>query len=436
MTTYRQALSLPGAKKFSSSAFVARLPIAMSVLGIVLLVSESSGSYAIAGALAAVFQVGVAVGTLVTSRRVDQLGQGRLLPWIACAHGLALVAFVATVEGGLMVVVQGAAVLLAGLSQPAIGSMVRARWAKAATTPEELRGAFALESIIDELIFSIGPLLTAFLAFQVGLPVPLVVAAVVTVVGSLALSVQRRTEPAPSGRRRGADADGERHRSALRAPGMVYMAIAAMGIGGVFGSYEVTVVAFAEEAGQAGASGLVLGLWAIGSMLGGIYFGSRQWAVSLPRQVLLLTGVLSLVLIPAVFVRSVPILVVSTFFAGMAVAPALIAVFSLTERLVPPAQLTEGLTWATSGMSIGFSTGTSLAGIVIDAVGTSWAFVIPIASAAAACLVAAIGQPVLRRAAAGRAQPLPTVPWVDEPVPGPRPGGVVDDPPDDIRRTN
>ena len=428
LATYRQALALTGAKQFSSSAFVARLPIAITVLGIVMLISESTGSYGQAGALAAVFQVGVAVGTLVSSRLVDQLGQRRMLPWLAAANGVALVAFVGTVECDLPLTIQVGSVLVAGLTQPAIGSMVRARWAKAATTPEQLRGAFALESIVDELIFSIGPLLTAVLAFQVGLPVPLVVAAVLTVAGSLALSVQRRTEPEASGRRH-ASSD-ERHRSALRAPGLMLMAIAAMGVGGVFGSYEVTVVAFTESADRSGAAGVILGLWAIGSMLGGIYFGSRRWHVPLPRQVLMLTGLLAIVLTPAAFVGSVPILAVTTFFAGIAVSPALIAVFSLTERLVPARQLTEGLTWVTSGMSIGFSTGTAVAGIVIDAFGTSWAFAIPVASAALACIVAAIGQPVLRPAAAGRGQPLPTVPWVDDPMPGPRPGGFVDDPSD------
>ncbi len=423
LTTYREALALPGAKGFSSSAFAARLPIAMTVLGIVLLISEATGSYALAGALAAVFQVGVAVGTLVTSRLVDQYGQRRLLPWIAAANGLAIVAFVAAVEMDIPLALQFVTVTVAGLTQPAIGSMVRARWVKVSQTAEQLRGAFALESIIDELIFTVGPLLTAFLAFNIGLPVPLIAAAVLTVAGSAALALQHRTEPAPSGRHKDAS-----HQSALRSPGMVYMAIAAMGIGGVFGSYEVTVVAFSEEAGRASASGIVLGLWAIGSMIGGLFFGSRRWRFSLPKQVMLLTGLLTVVLIPAIVVGRLPVLAASTFIAGMAVAPALIAVFSLTERLVPPSQLTEGLTWVTSGMSIGFSTGTSLGGIVIDAAGTSWAFCLPVASAAVACAVAAAGQPVLRRAAAGRPLPPPTVPWVDEPVPGPRPGAVIDDP--------
>lgn len=429
LTTYRRALALPGAKRFSSTAFVARLPIAMGVLGIVLLISGTTGSYALAGALAAAFTVGIAVGPLTTSRFVDQLGQRRMLPWIASAHAIALVAFVGAVEFGLPLAVQFAVILVSGFSQPSIGSMVRARWAHAATTPELLRGAFALESIIDELIFSIGPLLTAFLAFQAGLPVPVVLAAAITLAGSLALSVQHRTEPPPSGRR-GASRSGKRRRSAVRSPGTAFMAFAAIGIGGVFGSYEVTVVAFTQRAGVSGASGLVLGLWAFGSMLGGIYFGSRRWSTPLPRQVVVLAGILTVVLIPAAFAGSVPILSATTFFAGMAVAPVLIAVFSLTERLVPPAQLTEGLTWTTSGMSIGFAAGTSITGIVIDAFGTSWAFGIPVLSAGGACVVAIIGQRVITRAAAGRPQPLPSLAWVDEPMPGPRPGGIVDDPPE------
>jgi hypothetical protein len=115
----------------------------------------------------------------------------------------------------------------------------------------------------------------------------------------------------------------------------------------------------------------------------------------------------------------------------MAVAPALIAIFSLTERLVPAAQLTEGLTWTNSGLALGFSGGTAIAGIVVDALGTSWAFCLPFASAAAACITATAGQSLLSRAAAGRPQPPPAVSWVDDPVPGPGPGAILDDPPTD-----
>ena len=126
---------------------------------------------------------------------------------------------------------------------------------------------------------------------------------------------------------------------------------------------------------------MILGLWAFASMLGGIVFGSRHWGLPLARQVMVLSALLALVLVPAPFVGSVPLLGLTTFLAGAAVAPALIANFSLTERLVPGHLLTEGLTWTNSGLALGFSAGTTLGGIVIDAHGTAWAFVLPILSA-------------------------------------------------------
>jgi predicted MFS family arabinose efflux permease len=427
LSSYRRALALPGAWQFSATGFVARLPIAMVGLGIVLLISTRTGSYALAGVLSAAFQVSAAGGALLTSRWMDRLGQHRLLPALAIANAVMMVAFVATVESGLPFAAQFATAALAGATQPAIGSMVRTRWASAAPDTDRLRSAFALESIIDELIFTVGPLLTAVLAFQVALPAPLIVAAVIGVVGGLALSAQRATEPAPAGRPV-REPSGRRQPGALGQPGLLLLVVAALGIGGVFGTYEVTVVAFAEQAGQSSASGIVLGLWALGSMLAGIVFGARQWGRPLAQQVVVLTGLLALALVPAPFVRSVPVLAATTFVAGAAVAPALIALFSLTERLVPARLLTEGLTWANSGLALGFSAGTTIAGAVIDAYGTTLAFALPAASAACSLLVTASGRRVLQRASIGRAQPPPAATWITDPVPGPAPGGVVDDP--------
>lgn len=427
LSTYRRALTLPGAWQFSATGFVARLPIAMVGLGIVLLISTRTGSYALAGILSAAFQVSAAGGALLTSRWMDRIGQHRLLPALAIANAALMVGFVLSVELGAPVGVQIVVAALAGATQPAIGSMVRARWAKVAPDPVRLRSAFALESIIDELIFTIGPLLTAVLAFQVALPAPLIAAAVIGLVGGLGLAVQRSSEPAPAGPP-ARDPSGRRARGALGQPGLALLVASALGIGGVFGTYEVTVVAFSEDAGQSGASGIVLGLWALGSMLGGIVFGARQWDRPLAQQVVILTGVLALVLVPAPFVSSVPALAVATFVAGAAVAPALIAVFSLTERLVPARLLTEGLTWANSGLAIGFSVGTTVAGAVIDAYGTTVAFILPAASAASAALVAGLGVGLLQRASQGRTQPPPVATWNNDAMPGPAPGAFVDDP--------
>jgi MFS family permease len=426
LTTYRAAFAIPGAWQFSVSALVARLPIAMIGLGIVLLISGQTGSYAMAGLLAAIFQIAAAGGALVTSRWMDRLGQHALLVWLALVHAAGLLAFVTSVQAGLPVAVQALTAALAGLTQPAIGSMVRARWAYVADGPVRLRSAFAIESIVDEMLFTVGPLLTAYLAFQVALPLPLVVAAALTVAGSVALAVQRRTEPPAT--RSTEPTDRPRGRSAIAQPGMLIMVAAAMGIGGVFGTYEVTVVAFTEQSGDSGASGLILGLWALGSMVGGLVFGARQWRVDLPSQVVVLSGVLALALTVAPLVRTVPQLAVTTLIAGLVVAPVLIAVFSLTERLVPAEQLTEGLTWANSGLALGFSFGTAINGVVIDAEGTTVAFILPALCASMACLAALLGRGVLRGASAHRSSGALGIARNAEPVPGPAPGAVDDDP--------
>ena len=51
IASYRRVLGQPGALVFSASGLVARLPMAMVSLGIVLLVSDRTGSYSLAGAV-------------------------------------------------------------------------------------------------------------------------------------------------------------------------------------------------------------------------------------------------------------------------------------------------------------------------------------------------------------------------------------------------
>ena len=413
---YRSALSLPGAIRFSSAGLVARLPNSIETLGIVLLVSEQTGSYAVAGAMSATYQLAVAVGTPLTSRLADRRGQTALLTALCIANAVLVATLVGLIVNDAPLVMTFVVAALGGLTQPAIGSMVRARWAAIAPDAPTLRSAFALESVLDEVVFTVGPLLTSVLAFQVGLSAPLVVAAVLVLAGGLALAAQRSTAPRPA-------APPERgERGVLGSPALFIVVAAALGIGGVFGTYEVAVVAFTEHAGQAGMSGIVLGLWAFGSMLGGIVFGGRHWPGTLPRQVLVLSGILTVALVPAVLVPSIPTLMVATFVAGVLVAPALISAFALTERLVPARLLTESLTWATSGLTVGFAAGTAVAGIVVDAHSPSVAFALSVGCALAATLVVAVGQVALVRSVRPPEALPPAASIGADPVAGPTPG--------------
>ncbi len=373
--------------RFSAAAFVARLPMAIVMLAIVLYVSESTGSYAQAGALAATFQIAAAGGGLVSSRIMDRRGQRGTLPILAILNVSGLMLFILC-QNNLSLQVIG--VLIAGAAYPPMSSVVRSRWAAAlSNSPEKLRTGFAWESVLDELIFSIGPLITAVIAVQIGYAWPIVLACVLTVTGSLLLAHEHATQPPVQPHRHDLG-------NALRQKSMWRMPIIGAAFGWVFGSYEVTTVAFTADQGLPGWSGLVLGLWAFGSGLGGLWFGQRAWKAPLQRQLVVCTFILGVALIPAIFVRSVPILAVTTFLAGAAISPGLITTYALVERLVPSVLLTEALTWTNSGMILGYAAGTSLSGLFIDSLGTSISFVLPVLGAWLATVLALAPTPATR----------------------------------------
>lgn len=428
LSTYRDVLRLPGAASMSVAGYIARQPLSMVALGIVVYISGLTGSFAEAGLLAAAFQVPAALCALFTSRWMDRSGQRRVLPLLALLHAAMLVLFILTVQAGRPFAVQVLVAALVGATQPSIGALVRTRWAFIIGRdgrPGQQRAAFALESLVDELIFTLGPLLVTFLAINIALWSPLALAALLLLTGSLLLAAMSRTAPPPTGR----PTAHETRRAVIREPGMLVAFIAAIGLGEVFGSYEVAVVAFTSDAGQPAASGLVLALWAFGSLVGGLWFGARHWRVHLPTQALVCLLILTAVLLPVPFIRSVPVLAIATAIGGAAVAPALISGFSLAERLVPRARLTEGLTWATSGLALGVSAGAALGGAVIDGLGTAWAFALPIVGAGVAALTIAWRRQRLIasvRPYSAQEDDTVVVPLPD-PVPGPGPGAVSDD---------
>ncbi len=427
MGAYRRALEIPGAWQFSSTGLVARLPIAMVGLGILLLVKGETGSFAFAGLLSASFQLPAAFGAILTSRWIDRVGQARLLPWLAGGNALLLIAFVVTVQAGLPLPVQALVVAAAGACQPAIGSMVRARWAHAASDGSRRQSAFALESVIDELVFTVGPALTTFLAVKWALPAPIILGAAIGLIGGVTLAAQRSTQP-PRAAQRPPEVQTS-GRGALFQPGVALVVVVAIGIGAVFGAYEVSVVAFSDQRDAPGVSGLILSLWALGSMVGGLWFGARSWSIPLGRQMVVLPAIVVVALIPPLIAPSLPFLAVVTAIGGASVAPMLIAAFSITERLVPSAQLTEGLTWTNSGLATGFALGTATAGIVVQSYGTTAGFAVATCGGLLATLIGAVAQPTFAR----HVRPIDVMrlaaPWNDDPLPGPHPGGVIDDAP-------
>lgn len=420
LRSYWDVIRIPGARSFIVAGFIGRLPFAMIPLAIVLYVSTTTGSYAVAGLLSATEAVAAAIGSPATSRIIDRLGQTRVLPWLAAGQALSLIAFVGAVSTGQPLALLLTLAALAGAAQPSIGSCVRARWVHVTdpADPTQLRRGFAFDSILEEVVFTVSPMLTAIVAVQVSLPLPLFLAAALSVTGVTTLASLRRTAPPV----RRVESHSTRRRPALLLAGMPLLVACAMGLGGVFGAFEVTTVAFTQERDTPELGGVLLAVWALCSMFGGLWFGARTIRMPATRVLTIQTLLLSAALAPAALGQAPVLITAVTIMSGLIVAPTLISVFTLTERLVPPAVLTEGLAWAVSGITVGFALGSAAAGQVVDQFGTSLGYALPTLSAAAACVIAVSGGRFLATHLAPAAQALAAGSVTNTPLPDPLPG--------------
>ncbi|MEP7091127.1 MAG: MFS transporter, partial [Nocardioidaceae bacterium] len=167
LTTYRRVLALPGALVFSMSGLLARLPISMVSLGIVLLVSTRTGSYSRAGAVSAAYLIANAGLAVPQARLIDRLGQRRVLPVSIGVFATGMVATMVAVELDAPVPWPHVCAAVSGAAMPMIGSCVRARWSALVTDKSDLRTAFAFEAVVDETVFILGPALVTVLATTV-----------------------------------------------------------------------------------------------------------------------------------------------------------------------------------------------------------------------------------------------------------------------------
>jgi MFS family permease len=397
LSTYRAVLGAPGALAFTATGLVARLPISMVGLGIVLLVSERTGSYGLAGSVSAAFVLANAAVSVFVSRAVDRFGQHRVLPPAVLVHGAGLVAMMAAVEAGWGTPVPQLLAAVAGAFLPQVGAVVRARWGYVLRDDPDkrrLQTAYALEAVNDELIFIVGPTLVTLLATQAHPLAGLAAALVTGVGGTLALATLRASEP-PAHRDAARDRPVERLGAAALAP----MVLCGAALGMLFGGTEVATVAFTEEQGTTSWAGPLLAVWAAGSLIAGLVTGAMavvSGTLTRFRRGLL---ALTLLMVPLPWVPSLWVLAVVLFLAGFAISPTLIAAASWVEETVPGERITEGMTVFTTGLVAGVAAGAWVVGVVVDEYGASAAYGVPAAAGGTATLVAALAFP--RRPRAG-----------------------------------
>lgn len=393
-TTYRRTLGLPGALAFSLTGLVARLPISMVSLGIVLLVSTRTGSYGLAGAVSAAYILAQAGFAVVQGRLTDRFGQSRVLPVGILVFTVALSLMMTAVELDWPNPVPHVFAALAGAALPGVGSSVRARWSYIAPDKATVQTAFAFEAVIDETVFMVGPTLVTVLATTVHPLAGLAAAIVAGLAGTLGLAAQRRTEPPAHPR-----VTERTARPRLPWATLGPLVVAATAIGALFGATEVVTVAFSEELGAKVASGPLLAVWALGSLVSGVVTGAVTWRADIPTRFRVGATFLAASILPLPFVGSLLLMGAVLFVAGFAISPTLIAMTAWIEQVVPASRLNEGMSIIHTGIAAGIAPGAAVAGQVIDDAGASMGYWVPAVAGWLGVLAALAAQRASRGAA-------------------------------------
>ena len=368
LNKYRQAFAGNAAWRFSTAGFIARLPVSMVGIGILMYVEAERGSYAIAGAVSGSISIAAAIGGPLSSRLVDKLGQHRVLPIQILLIVICSMALVLLIPSNVPAPYLFIFSIGSGLAYPSIGALVRSRWTALLVSGPILLTAFSIESMIDELIFIVGPTIAATTSVKIHPAAPQVIAMFLLAGGGLWLASMRNSEP-PINKHQ-----GKHGKPVILQNGLIYMWGVHIAIGMFFGAVETSIIAFTKIAGQPIFGGIVMAVWAFGSLLGGFVYGGLHFKSALQNQLI----VVSLLLVPAtvamVFVESILALALLSIAAGIGISPLLIASAAITQRRSPVGRTTEAIASMYAGIGLGFAFAAAMAGWLIDNRGTSYSF--------------------------------------------------------------
>ena len=367
-------------------AFIARLPFAMMVVGVLTVVVSARGSLSFAGLASAMVGLGTATVGPLLGAAADRFGQRSVLLLAGAANGLLLAGFAWAVYSTLSNAVVLAVAFFIGTTAPQVGPMSRTRLVRIITERlaparriRTFNSTMAYESAADETVFVVGPFLVGLLASLVAPWLPLVAAGVLTIVFVTAFALH------PTGAVQPRHDDHAAEVAPLRSlahPGLVSVIVGIFGIGLFFGTTLTALTAFMDDQGTPERAGLVYGVMGVGSAalaLAVALFPARftlraRWLVF---SALILAGTITLP-----FAGTVTHIVVALAVIGIGVGPSLVTQYSIGSMLSPAGRSTTVMTILGSAVIVGQSIGSASTGIVAERQGSAAALALPAAAAA------------------------------------------------------
>ncbi|MFV0525288.1 MAG: MFS transporter [Acidimicrobiales bacterium] len=381
--------------------FVARLPMGMYSVALVLAVVHWTSSFATAGAAVAGFNLAGGVIAPLVGRLADRHDPRPILGGLALGHALAVVLLVATAEG-LPHVVFPVLAAVAGGCMPPIGPALKATWSRRFDSEDRvLRAVFGLESVLGEAVYLLGPALAGAATALGGEPFSLLTAGALTLGGTAAIIAgSTLAHPLAGATRSGPSA------AALRSRGLQILLVTQALSFVAFSGISLGVLALAEAQGLSATGALLLSVWAAGAAIGALIWGARaQWPGTQAQQlhavlwlVAATSGAVALAgaALPAVAATAGwALLGAALLAAGVALAPGAIVEATLVGQVTAVGRRTESYAWLGTAALVGSAAGSALFGLLVAQWGGAAALIGAVVTAAAAAMIAGLGRPAL-----------------------------------------
>lgn len=393
---YREFLAAPGAVRLLVSSLAGRLPLGMSSLAVLLLVHLHTGSFATAGVAVGAFTLSSAVTTPIQGRLADRIGGPPVLITCALAQAAGMVTLVLAAElhagSPTLIALSG----VAGAMTPPLSATVRVLWPRVAPSAATLDAAYQLDATSQEVIWTCGPLLVGA-AVAAGSPAAAVLlSAAITVAGTLLFAT------APATREwRGLDS-GTRAENPLTDGTLRIVLAATLLLGLGIGAVEVALPALAVHDGSHAAAGILLGLWSIGSMIGGLTYGGRLSGTRITARYVGLMLVVAVTTAPLIVAGSLAAAIPLSLLAGVGFAPLMACQYSLVGVLADRRRATEAFAWMSTSLVGGIAAGNAIGGALAQGGGTGGAFALGCLAQLVAALIALAGRHQLATAVCRR----------------------------------
>ncbi|MET8690382.1 MFS transporter [Streptomyces sp. NPDC004732] len=403
--TYRAVLAVREARWPFLGSCLARMSFAVLPLALLLLIREATGSFAVAGLASGALSATLTLFAPARARLIDRKGSRFGLAWLTGLYLSGLTVLISLAEAGAATPVLLVAAALAGAFAPPLGPTMRVLWAKILRRRQPLlHTAYALDSVTEEVVFTVGPLVAGGL---IAVAAPL--AAMITVMALIALGTVCFVLSAATGDP-GPDASDEEHVRGrpLALPGIRTIVLAFGGVGVVVGALQIALPFLADQAGSPGAGGVLLALLSAGSAIGGLAYGRIRWRSSPTDRFVVLVVVFTLTVLPLCVIESPVRAGAFVFVVGLSLAPLFTTAYLLVNDLVAASKAapTEANTWVSTANNGGYAAGSAVAGVLLGFRG-------PALTVTAAFLVSAaiVAVTVLRRRTL---VPAPTHPAAEE----------------------